>query len=203
MQLSDITPAIARIAAHPVPADLRATGYLLTYPHLCALATPGTAGTERTFLQLAAATYGWMPRVLQVDAPHLARAVAALQQGATATPQTAATVPVQDIAAVLHSVVGASKMLHFVNNAVFPIWDSRIETFRRGARARPSQAHMDNVGHYHAFVAEVHAIRAEPGFPRFYADFLRAYDARQHALGIPPYAVTEVRAIEAAAFELS
>ena len=39
-------------------------------------------------------------------------------------------VGVADVAACLHSLVGASKVLHFVNDSVFPIWDSRIETYR-------------------------------------------------------------------------
>lgn len=201
MQLADLLPAVPCIQATPVLRDLRAAAYLLTYPHICALVQPGTAVTRTTFLQLAAMTYGWMPRILRLDTSYLSTAVTALQQGATATPQTIRSIAVKDLAACLHSVVGASKMLHFVNPAVFPIWDSKIESLRLGRD--PSATHMDNDTNYLSFVDEVHAIRLENGFRSFYADLLRVYGARQLAMGIASYPISEVRAVEAAAFELA
>jgi hypothetical protein len=78
--------------------------------------------------------YGWMPRVVRIDPQHTPSALAALLPAQTATPATMRGTRVADIAACLHSVVGASKVLHFVNDAVFPIWDSNIETFRLGGK---------------------------------------------------------------------
>jgi hypothetical protein len=108
---------------------------------------------------------------------------------------------VADIAACLHSVVGASKVLHFVNDAVFPIWDSNIETFRLGGK--PPYNHMNRVGNYFAYADEVHAIRRDPGCPAFFTQFVAAFNARLAALRIGPYPISEVRAIEAAALELA
>lgn len=92
-------------------------------------------------------------------------------------------------------------MLHFVNPGVFPIWDSKIESLRLGHD--PSQFHMEKISNYLSFVDEVHTIRIEAGFTTFYADFQRAYSTRQAANKIAVYTITEVRAIEAAAFELA
>ena len=91
-------------------------------------------------------------------------------------------------------------MLHFVNPAVFPIWDSKIESLRLGRD--PSATHMKKATNYWSFFDEVHAIRLEKGFPGFYADLLPVYFARQLSMGISNYPISEVRAIEAAAFEL-
>jgi hypothetical protein len=93
--------------------------------------------------------------------------------------------------------VGASKLLHFANPALFPIWDSNIEAFR----AKPG-SDVTSVPQYMDYVAEVHGIRAEPGFPAFYSAFCAAYSARLTANGITAYSIGHVRAIEAAAFEL-
>lgn len=54
-----------------------------------------------------------------------------------------------------------------------------------------------------AYVSEVHSIQVEAGFAEFYIEFCDAYSARLIASGIPAYSITHVRAIEAAAFELS
>ena len=86
-------------------------------------------------------------------------------------------------------------------SAVFPIWDSNIETFRFGGA--PPHNHMNQVGNYFAYADEVHAIRRDPGFPALFTQFVAAFNARRAALGIGPYPVSEVRAIEAAAFELA
>lgn len=55
-------------------------------------------------------------------------------------------VDVASIAASVGSVVGASKMLHFVNPKVYPIWDSRMETLRLGSA--PGINHMGSTESY-------------------------------------------------------
>ncbi|VUZ28589.1 Uncharacterised protein [uncultured Comamonas sp.] len=92
-------------------------------------------------------------------------------------------------------------MLHFVNDQIFPIWDSRIESFR--IQAKPTNPHMSDPVNYLAFIRDVNAIRLEPSFQSFYTEFQAVYFDRQQAMGIPLYRISEVRAIEAAAFELA
>jgi hypothetical protein len=61
----------------------------------------------------------------------------------------------------------------------------------------------NTVQQYCAYVREVHRIIGESGFDTFRQDFTAAYRARLEVSGIPPYEITPVRAVEAAAFELA
>lgn len=201
MNLVDLQPAIPHIHGHLVPVDLRAITYLATYADIRSFATaPGAIGLDR-FNQLATMVYGWMPRIVRIDQAHVTPALAAVAAAKRATPATVHAVPITALANCLRSLVGASKVLHFVNDAVFPIWDSKIETFRLGGVLPYGQ--MTSIANYLAYVDEVHAIRADPAFAPFLAGVTAATNARLTAIGIPLYAVSEVRAIEAAAFELA
>lgn len=198
MKLSDLKPAIAEISAKPVVTDLRGHTYLTTYPEIVSFGEAPEPIDERRFRRLAAMAYGWMPRILRIDADYAKDAVVALNAAKSASAETASEVPIEIIASCLHSVVGASKVLHFVNPSVFPIWDSKIEDFRDD-----QNSNINSAEHYLRYVGEVHKIRAEPDFPSFYTEFCAAYSNRLVKSGIDPYVVTEVRAVEAAAFELA
>ena len=210
MNLVDILPAIAKITANPVIHDLRSITYLATYPSILALGTAGVPIALDRLHQVAAMAYGWMPRVVRIDPLHTANALVALNalsalRVAAANPMTPRPVGVADVAACLHSLVGASKVLHFVNDSVFPIWDSRIETYRLRLRLdrTPPHNHMNNIANYWSYFDDVHAIRLDPAFTNFFAQFTVALNIRLAALRIAPYTISDVRAIEAAAFELA
>lgn len=202
MNLTDLLPAIKQIAAQSVVSDLRAFTYMATYPSILALgATPGPINMER-FHQFALMAYGWMPRIVRLDPQHMENALESCQQAQAVTTANRKAVMISAIADCLHSVVGASKVLHFIKPDVFPIWDSNIEQFRKKDVAL-AYKHMDQVANYSLYVDEVHAIRLDSGFQLFYDQFNVALAARLVANNITPYQITEVRAIEAAAFELA
>ncbi|MBI5293180.1 MAG: hypothetical protein HY872_14995 [Chloroflexi bacterium] len=201
MDLIELLPVIDSMAHNPLIRDLRAITYLATYPSIRALGTaPGPVTLER-FHQIATMAYGWMPRIVRLDSNFIEDALAASIAAQTATPETLAAVPFSAIASCLHSVVGASKVLHFINPAVFPIWDRGIEQFR--LHGELTDAHMNDVANYLEYAGEVHHIRHEAAFPEFFVQFNAALNSRLAALGIDPYDVSGVRAIESAAFELS
>lgn len=210
MDLANIRPASGKIAAAPLSLDPRAVTYAVTYPSIRALgAAPGPITPDR-FNQLVAMVYGWMPRVVRIDLSYVSSALTALNAAQTATAATCGAVDVDAIAHCLRSLVGASKALHFVNDAVFPIWDSNVEAFRQRVNgALPAATplpykHMTNVKNYRDYVREVHVIRSDPSFSTaFLTPFNVATNARLSALGIAPYPISDVRAIEAAAFELA
>lgn len=77
-------------------------------------------------------SYGWMPRILQIAPKHTNAAMQGLNATNNATATSANEDSIADIAKCLHSVVGTSKVLHFVNDTVFPIWDESIATLRIG-----------------------------------------------------------------------
>jgi hypothetical protein len=201
MTLTDLIPAVASITAHPAVGDLREATYLSTYPNiLTAARAPGPIGVAKLH-QVATMAYGWMPRIVRLD-PHLTTAaVAAFVAAQGATPTTFRGVAIADLANCLRSVVGASKVLHFINPGVFPIWDSKVETFRLGTE--PPYNHMNDVAHYLAYADEVHVINGTHGFRAFCTEFTTALAARLATIDVAPYPMSDIRVIEAAAFELA
>lgn len=202
MKLSDIEPAISQIQQHPNLQDLRAITYLATYPSILAFGkSPGPITADR-FHQLAVMAYGWMPRIVRVDLAYVPQALEALNDAVQATAMAQLSAGAMNgLACCLRSVVGASKVLHFINDAVFPIWDSNVEGFR--LKHPVSNDHMKKEANYFKYANDVHSIRSGQNFQTFYKSFSGVMQGRLRALGISLYQVSEVRAIEAAAFELA
>jgi len=142
-----------------------------------------------------------MPRIARLEPKYTKSALLAIQNARSANPQNIQINDVSDLALCLRSVVGASKVLHFVNPEVYPIWDSNIERFRQ--KSDPTTNYMSDASNYVSYIREVHSIRAEPGFTSFHAQFNNALAVWLTAVGTTAYTVTEVRAVELAAFELS
>lgn len=200
MRLRDIQPAIATIQNSPVVTDLRSHTYLSTYPEIISFLQGIDEIQASQFRQLALMVYGWMPRVLRIDLAHFQLAVRAANIAAHATTKTYSNIPIQHVANCLHSMVGASKLLHFINPNVFPIWDSKIQAFR----GLPNGYYdMSNVGNYIEYVNDVHAIATEEGFNDFYNQYCAAHEIRLNQSNIGIYQVSHVRAIEVSAFELA
>ncbi|WP_324727620.1 hypothetical protein [Pseudomonas chlororaphis] len=178
--------------------------YLRSYPALLAASRTlaSTHDSGDLLLQLSAMCYGWMPRVARVNARHVDKASAALAC-ALESDVLIDTAQMQDLANSLHSVVGTSKLLHFLRPQLYPIWDSKVALFWAMPFKKSLQAHMSNVGNYHRYVKDIEALIASPDFSAFYNDFDQAYSRRLDRLKIAPYSLSPVRAVEAAAFELS
>ena len=200
MQLKDIQPAISKINSNPIVYDLRGHTYISTYPDLINFSSSMNSGNAQEFRQLAMMVYGWMPRVLRIDNSYTAQAIKAIDDARQATLSTYQSVCVKDIANCLHSVVGASKILHFVNPTIFPIWDSKIQAFR----CLPNGNYdMSNVSKYFDYVRDVHSIISDPGFAAFYAQYEQAFSNRLLQSKIADYKVQHVRTVESSAFELA
>src|SRR5579885_525843 len=190
--------ALERLRTPLTPADLRGATYLRTYPSLMAICD-GHRLTHDRFQLVCLAAYGWMPRILHLDA---AVAAAAAAQGHSLDDPAMEELDIASLVACLHSNVGASKVLHAVNPAVFPILDASID--RLLVRAGPARTwRREPADRYRDYLAYVHGLRTADWFGP-YCDALRAaYRDRLHALGIPDYPITEVRLIEAALFEIA
>jgi hypothetical protein len=140
-----------------------------------------------------------MPRILRIDGAVIQGATSALVDAARATEIDLAIVDA--VANCLNSVVGASKILHFVNPNVYPIWDAKVQ--RVWARSDPTQHYMSQTKNYTSYSYEVHRLRLDSDFHGFCTEFRSACSARLLHLAIPRYEISEVRVIESAAFELS
>ena len=201
MDLQNLRRAIEIVRRHTPPPGSRAATYLRTYPALLSIARQSEVDDRTKFLQLATVAYGWMPRIVRLDPAHLDSAIEAFTGAQAATEVTWNEVSIDHVAACLHSVVGASKLLHFANPEVFPIWDRNVERIWRGTD--PSQHHMDQPRHYVSYAGRVHELRRAAAFHAFFDEFSRAYKERLDRLEITGYPLTQIRAAEAAAFELA
>lgn len=201
MKLADLIPSLHLMATTKPPSELRGVTYLTTYPSILALGSSNPSPQLADLHQLCLVAYGWMPRVARLDPTHTSAALSTIRNARSANAQNIQICDVLDLALCLRSVVGASKVLHFVNPDVYPIWDSNIERFRQ--KSDPTTNYMSDVGNYVSYVREVHSIRAEPNFSNFHKQFNSVLALWLTAIGASAYTVTEVRAIELAAFELS
>ncbi len=99
--------------------------YLQSYPYLLTFISNQSAFNETSLYICAHAVYGWMPTVLHLYEKHVPQAIKVLnimKHGKSLDERD-----IDDIAkAVNNSVVGASKLLHFANDEVYPMWDSKI-----------------------------------------------------------------------------
>ncbi len=201
MNLNDLNPAIEKITDSPAVSELRAVTYLWTYPSIRAIVEGRSEIDMCVFHQLETAAYGWMPRVVRIDPKYVELALEAINKALQARRDTISEVDLMSIAKSLHSLVGASKVLHFINPTVFPIWDSRIEGHRLGRK--PSQNHMDDPANLSSYICNVLEIVQDEGFPEFYRGFQFAFEQRLLACHISPYSVSEVRAVEYSALVLT
>jgi hypothetical protein len=201
MTLEDILPAVEKIRKNTPDHGSRAATYSRTYLQILELGRLQAESGLSTLYTLALVAYGWMPRILRLNPEYCDGAITALKQARDANEDNWQATSIADLAECLSSLVGASKVLHFTNPKVFPIWDARIERFRRSGKA--GQYHMDQPRNYLNYVSEVHNITKQSGFDQFFRDFNGAYAYRLSNLSIPVYELSEVRTVEAAAFELA
>jgi hypothetical protein len=206
MKLHDIEKAITLIENKKTD-DLRTLTYLATYPEF--LYTGNSTDINIKVLRmLATRAYAWMPRILRLDGNFTEAAVKGLEYGHKLKPKGLKDVKidnendplfvtVKSIKDCVHSVVGASKILHFLNKDVFPIWDSKIHSkfYNEGG--------VNTIKIYLKYMTEVHRIREEGDFKCFFNKFSKNYSSYLKKNGIKQYAISKVRAIEAAAYEVA
>jgi hypothetical protein len=198
MNIESLYPAVERVRQNRFGASSKEASFLRAYPALVS-AADGKDATE-AFLRTAALAYAWMPRALQLDEDFLGAAIASFEK-ARGSGVTISESLIGPVAACLGSLVGASKVLHLANPAVFPIWDKRIERFRLGER--PTAYHMGQTRSYLAFIEDVWAITTHTLFLTFHHEFCTAYQERLQRLHISPYPLTEPRVVQSAASELA
>lgn len=208
MKLDDLWRAVESLERPP--SNPRADTYLRTYPALLAFGNRCTKDSPSDLYLLACATYGWMPRALKLNATHAAGALNNLKN-AIDVKDIKPTTSITELANFVGSVVGASKILHFVNPESWPIWDSKVEGFRtwsncphpKSSKSFPAPYSSMNVEGYVSYIDEVFLILEDSRFEDFYAEMQAAHEARLTNLKIEPYEITRIRAIELAAFELA
>lgn len=182
--MSDVFEAEAATVVDPNQSYIRA------YRHMLSSLEALDEFAESDFIRAAHMVYGWMPTILEIyaDQPLTVAQGAALLTKAKKDGVLSHVELGQLAQLVNHSMVGASKLLHMVNPAAFPIWDSRIYGFVHGQTAH--QYRVNNVSAYEHYMLILGELQKDRRFVE-----LRASVNRK--MGYP---VTALRALEVVMF---
>ena len=74
-----------------------------------------------------------------------------------------------------NSLVGTSKLLHFVNPEVFPIWDSRVYSFLRGKEGKKNATHLSSIEYYKSYINLCSRVVREKPFENFHRQYEQKY----------------------------
>jgi hypothetical protein len=170
---------------------LQDDSYILSYPHILSYFSAKSTFDAADLVRGAHMVYGWMPTVLELypDPPnHDLAAGAALLTKA----KSAGALSDQEIgslsAIINNSLVGASKLLHFVAPDQFAIWDSKIYAFV--FEKKPHNYRVNEVASYRSYLDMLGRIRVDARFKEF-------HDSVNRKIG---YSVSPLRAVELVMF---
>ena len=144
--------------------------YIASYPHIASYMAALGHFTEADFVRGCHMVYGWMPTILELHAgPQILSlsAAAALIEQARQTGELQ-EVELEALARVTNnSVVGLSKLLHFVSPDHFAIWDSKIYSFVH--KKTPYNHRVNRVDAYRNYLEILVGLRSDPRFDLFHA----------------------------------
>lgn len=139
-------------------------------------------------------TYAWMPTMLKlrhVDFDPVAELLDQAKAGVQLTNTQLATIA----ALINNSLVGASKLLHFVNPHAYAIWDSRVYRYLYGETSH-YRLHTPQV--YQNYLQTCQQIAVHPAFDPIHASInhkmgrpvtaFRAIDVIMYTRGVPSWA---------------
>jgi len=109
----------------------RSSSYLRSYPEFLRYFRDLPVIDEHHLIIAANFTYGWMPTILHFKSDRFAEAVAILNRVKTGELLTDDELFCL-IALINNSMVGVSKLLHFINPERYAIWDRWVVAYLRG-----------------------------------------------------------------------
>ena len=95
-------------------------------------------------------TYSWMPTILEIATDHLDEATEILNKAKSGSSLGKPELEILK-KCFNNSLVGSSKLLHFIDPERFPIWDSRVCRYLMGRK--PHSYLVEDVDHYLAYLA--------------------------------------------------
>lgn len=132
--------------------------YLKAYPHMLSYSQNKDSFTESDFVVLSHMVYGWMPTIITIDKTGQSVSVkigAALLTKAKIDGALTEQELEQLKSLVNNSIVGVSKLLHFVNPEKFPIWDSRIYQY---CYRKKAHSNANNVKRYLKYIESLNEL---------------------------------------------
>jgi hypothetical protein len=165
--------------------------YIVSYPHLLSYFASKQVFVAEDVVRGAHMAYGWMPTILalypkatKIDFQIGAKLLSKAKNKGLLTDDEIA----QLASLINNSLVGASKLLHFVSPDYFPIWDSKIYAFV--FNEKPHNYRVSQVSKYRQYLGKLEQLRKHSRFPKFHSSV-------SSKVG---YQVSELRALELVMF---
>lgn len=170
-----------------IPKD---NSYILSYPHILNyFAAKEASFGPKDVVCGAHMVYGWMPTVLDLYPEKINLSDAAKLLNTAKTNGNLTNEQLMQLAGLVNnSLVGASKLLHFVRPDKFAIWDSKIYYFFYQKKSHHQS--ISNVKKYREYLNNLEQYRKDDRFKVFH----RSVNSK---IG---YDVTELRALELVMF---
>lgn len=131
--------------------------------------------------------YGWMPTIIHIDTKNIERVLFLLNAAKSGHELKLDELEILKYC-INNSMVGLSKLLHFLNPRDYAIWDSRIFKYLTGKK---SQYGIDKVKNYSAYLEEIKKLTQHPDYADLHFKIERNFD----------YSITPMRAVEILMFE--
>lgn len=163
------------------------SSYLLTYPYLVDFFS-GMSEIKRSDLIISSHfVYGWMPTTISLDLSMLDKVLLLLNKtknGSKLVESEILTIK----ECINNSVIGTSKLLHFLCPYEYAIIDSRVMRYLTGKK---SYYRLSKVSNYSEYLDLLNRIRSKESFSNIF----------NHVQNQVPYEISDLRAIELIMFE--
>ncbi len=159
---------LRRVAARIRKEDLddRDETYLRNYPYYLHFFKENPPTDKKDFIVRAGLVYSWMPRVLVLDFSCLEEAVGCLQKVRAIT-QPDSILDLRAVAKALNgSFIGMSKLFHFENPQIFPIFDTKVYRFVYGISAKEENLYpkANKLDVYEEYLKMIHRLVSDTRF---------------------------------------
>lgn len=168
----------------------RQSSYILSYPYLVNYFRGKDSIGIDDLIVGSHFVYGWMPTILDLNLDDKEELLDVLNKAKTDDELSKNELEVVK-KSINNSIVGGSKLLHFINPKKYPIWDSRV--YRNIHIAEPYSYRVNNVEEYQKYLWLVNQIIERKEAVQFHKTIEREVG----------YSITKVRAIELMLFTLS
>ncbi len=173
------------------------SAYITSYPDLISFFKGKSKITESDFIIGIHMVYGWMPTALKVHYEGLEDALKAVNNARKEGQITEQEI--DDIKSVVNnSVIGTSKLLHFISPEVFPIWDSKVCRYVFG---EIPYNQMNSSNKYLEYLGLIKKIIEEESFLEIHKDVCDWTECQVKKVRTTGYQVTKMRAAEFIMFE--
>lgn len=161
--------------------------YITAYPEFIQYFETNTPLEKHHLIIGSHFIYGWMPRVLRLKLDNIVEVIELLNE--VKNGKILNVVELETLKSCINnSMIGLSKLLHFINPENYAIWDSRILKY---CTCQSSQYGIDKPTNYIAYIEKLNNITQEEEFNDFYAAISKKFK----------YPITPIRAMEIIMFQ--